>query len=268
MEILGAPVRYERLNAWEAKGDQANDAGTLLPVYDREREQLADQFMDIALHGGVPIAKMDPDYKAKRLKVSPRTEGDHDRALVMLAAFCIERGIGDDIRKVDQWLAADVIACLEQKGLAPRTSKKYVSRLKLYFDYVLSLRIINANPWEKGKVHMPTAKNSDKERPFTETEAARLLTGDCSQALKDAMMIAALAGARLDAVVDLRADDIIEGKCFRFKPQKREPGVRFVPIHPDLMETVKRRVEVKAGTASLFPEMSCCRFGGHAVRLA
>ena len=254
MEILGAPVRYERLNAWEAKGDQATDAGTLLPVYDPDRDQLADQFMDIALHGGVPIAKMDPDYKAKRLKVSPRTEGDHDRALVMLAAFCIERGIGDDIRKVDQWLVADFIAFLEQKGLAPRTSKKYVSRLKLYFDYVLSLRIINANPWEKGKVHMPTAKNSDKERPFTETEAAKLLMGDCSQALMDTMMISALTGARLDAVVDLRADDIIEGKCFRFKPQKREPGVRFVPIHPDLAEIVKRRLEGKAGTDSLFPE--------------
>ena len=39
---------------------------------------------------------------------------------------------------------------------------------------------------------MPTAKNSDKERPFTETEAAKLLMGNCSQALKDTMMIAAL----------------------------------------------------------------------------
>lgn len=255
MEILGAPVRYERLNAWEVEREDRNiDTGTPIPVYDKEREQLASQFMNIAFHGGIPIGSLDEDYKKGRLKVSPRTEGDHDRALVMLAAFCIEQGIGDDIRKVDRWVVADFIALLERKGLAPRTAKKYVSRLKLYFDYAISQRIIEDNPWEKGKVHVPTARNSDRERPFTENEAARLLMGDCSQALKDVMMIGALTGARLDAVVDLRADDIIEGKCFRFKPQKREPGVRFVPIHPDLMEIVKRRLEGKKGTDSLFPE--------------
>jgi len=255
MEILGAPVRYERLNDWEAKDDREINAGTQLPIYDKEREQLASQFMDIAFHGSIPIGKLDADYKKNRLTVSPRTEGDHDRALVMLAAFCIEQGSGDDIRKVDRWVVAGFIAFLEtKKGLAPRTSKKYVSRLKLYFDFVVSQRIIEDNPWEKGKVHMPTTKNGDKERPFTETEAAKLLMGNCSQALKDAMMIAALTGARLDAVVDLRADDIIEGKCFRFKPQKREPGVRFVPIHPDLVEIVKRRLQGKQGTDSLFPE--------------
>jgi integrase len=256
MEILGAPVRYERLNAWEVDPDDRNtDAGTPIPVYDKAREQLASQFMNVAFHGGIPIGSLDEDYKKDRLKVSPRTEGDHDRALVMLAAFCIEQGIGDDIRKVDRWVVADFIAFLAGgKRLAARTSKKYVSRLKLYFDYAISLRTIEDNPWEKGKVHMPTAKNSDKERPFTETEAAKLLMGECSQALKDVMMIGALTGARLDAVVDLRADDIIELKCFRFKPQKREPGVRFIPIHPDLMETVKRRLEGKEGTDSLFPE--------------
>lgn len=254
-EILGAPVRYERLNAWETEENQESDAGTSLPIYDKEREQLANQFMDIAFHGGIPIGKLDADYKKNRLKVSPRTEGDHDRALVMLAAFCIEQGIGDDIRKIDRWVVAAFISYLEtRRGLAARTSKKYVSRLKLYFDYVLSQQTIEDNPWEKGKVHMPTTKNSDKERPFTETEAAKLLMGECNQALKDVMMIAALTGARLDAVVDLRADDVIEGKCFRFKPQKREPGVRFIPIHPDLMGIVERRLEGKQGTDSLFPE--------------
>lgn len=253
-EILGAPIRYERLNAWEAQDNKEMNTGTPLPVYDKQREQLAAQFMDIAFHGGITIGKHDEDFKKNRLRVSPRTEGDHDRALVMLAAFCIERGIGDDIRKVDVWVVKDFINSLERKGLAPRTAKKYVSRLKIYFEYVLSQQVITDNPWEKGKVHMPTAKNSDKERSFTETEAAKLLMGDCSQALKDAMMIAALTGARLDAVVDLRADDIIEGKCFRFKPQKREPGVRFVPIHPELMNIVERRLEGKEGTDSLFPE--------------
>jgi integrase len=255
MEILGAPIEYKVLNHWDTEDPQESDAGIRLPVYDKEREKLANEFMNIAFYGGIPIDKLDKDYKVDRLRVSPRTEGDHDRALVMLAAFCIDKGISDDIRKVDQWVVQDFIAFLEsEKKLAGRTSKKYVSRLKLYFDYAVSKRYITTNPWERGKVHMPTTKNSDKERPFTENEAAKLLMGECSQALKDTMMIAALTGARLEAVVDLRADDIIELKCFRFKPQKREPGVRFVPIHPELNEIVRRRLQGKSGTDSLFPE--------------
>lgn len=254
-EILGSPVRYQEVAAWETEERQESDVGTRVPIYDPTRERLADEFMNVAMHGGLPIANMDADYKVKRLRVSPRTEGDHDRALVMLAAFCIAKGIGDDVRKVDEYVVTDFIAILEnERNLAARTIKKYVSRLKLYFDYLKSVRQITVNPWNEAIVYMPTAKSNELERPFTETEVAKLLMGDCKQALRDVMMIGALTGARLDAVVDLRADDIIKGKCFRFKPQKREPGPRFVPIHPDLKEIVARRLEGKAGADDLFPE--------------
>jgi Site-specific recombinase XerD len=264
--ILGKPVRYAEVAPWmahrsgkEERGfdpaDRQPDVGTRIPVYDTERERLAKDFVNVALHGGLPIGNADADYKGKRLKVSPRTEDDHDRALKMLAAFCIRQGLGDDITKVDEYVVTDFVAYLEnEKGMAARTIKKYVSRLNLYFNYVKSLRRIAVNPWRQAVVYMPTSKSHELERPFTETEAAKLLMGDCKQALRDVMMIGALTGARLDAVVDLRADDIIEGKCFRFKPQKRETGPRFVPIHSDLKEIVARRLKGKSGADDLFPE--------------
>ena len=173
----------------------------------------------------------------------------------MLSAFCIRQGLGDDVAKVDEYVVTDFVAYLEnEKGMAARTVKKYVSRLNLYFAYLKSLRQITNNPWREAVVYMPTAKNNELERPFTEQEVVTLLTGKCKQALRDVMMIAALTGARLDAVVDLKAGDVIDMKAFRFKPQKRERGERLVPIHSDLVAIVERRLMGKKPQEDLFPE--------------
>jgi integrase len=256
--ILGKPVRDRALVPWMVKDGHGTDAGTRIPTYDTEREGVADDFVSAPLLGGRAIANADAAYKEKRLRVSPRTEDDHDRALKMLTAFCIRQGLDDDVAGVDEYVASDFVAYLEnEKGLAARTIKKYVSRLNLYFAYLRSLRQITTNPWREAVVYMPTAKNNELERPFTEQEVATLLTGKCKQALKDVMMIAALTGARLDAVVDLKAGDIIDKKAFRFKPQKRERGERFVPIHSDLIDIVERRLAGKEPEDDLFPEYPC-----------
>jgi integrase len=69
----------------------------------------------------------------------------------------------------------------------------------------------------------------------------------------DLMKIAALTGARLEAIVDLRAKDCQDG-LFVFKPQKREKAARAVPIHSELRDLVARRLEGKSGADDLFPE--------------
>ena len=67
------------------------------------------------------------------------------------------------------------------------------------------------------------------------------------------MRIAALTGARLEAIVDLKVKDCRDG-TFTFKPQKNEPGARDVPIHSDLLNTVDRRTYGKAAEDNVFPE--------------
>ena len=57
--------------------------------------------------------------------------------------------------------------------------------------------------------------------------------------MHDLMMIAALTGARLEAIVDLRARDC-EAGLFTFKPQKKEKSARGEPIHSALVDLVAR----------------------------
>ena len=251
--ILGAPVGHHILT--DGDDVEPEEIGMSIPIYDPAQQRLADEFLAVALHGSVPIGNADADYKKVRLKVSPRTKDDHDRALRLLTEFCIETGRGDAVSAVDEDAVTDFVADLENaKGLAPRTIKKYVSRLSQYFAYLKSIRQVKSNPWKDLEVYMPTKKSSELERPFTEREMVTLLTGGAKQKLQDLMMIAALTGARLDAIVDLKVGDVIDGKVFRFKPQKREPGERFVPIHSGLKEIVQRRTKDKKPSDDLFPE--------------
>src|SRR5262249_24501905 len=85
--------------------------------------------------------------------------------------------------------------------------------------------------------------------------------GPAPAALRDVMLIGALTGARLDAIVDLRVKDC-DGGLFVFKPQKREKKPRAVPIHSTLRAIVKRRVAGKQAEASLFREWRAPRKAG------
>lgn len=254
-QILGKPVGHRTVQPLFAEDSVYDEEETVIEVYANGRQELADQFVSVALHGRKPIANADLQYKAVRLKVSPRTRDDHDRALRMLAAFCIQKGHGDDVAAVDDHVVTGFIAHLEnQEKMHARTIKKYVSRLNLYFAYLKSLSQIKVNPWRDAVVFMPTVKNSELERPFNEAEVVKLLTGPAKPVLHDLMMVGALTGARLEAIVQLKVGDIIKHKAFRFRPMKREPGERFVPIHPALMDIVHRRTKGRSEADDLFPE--------------
>jgi len=66
-------------------------------------------------------------------------------------------------------------------------------------------------------------------------------------------MIAALTGARINVICELRVRDCTDG-AFKFKPAKQEPAARRVPIHPDLKEIVERRIKRKGPAEFLFDE--------------
>ena len=89
-------------------------------------------------------------------------------------------------------------------------------------------------------------------RLFTDEEVRKLLTGPASPSMHDLMMIAALTGARLEAIVDLRARDC-EAGLFTFKPQ--EKSARGLPIHSALVDLVSRRTKGKRRADDLFPSI-------------
>lgn len=96
--------------------------------------------------------------------------------------------------------------------------------------------------------------DDERKRAFTNDELLKLLSGDAPGILLDLMVVAALTGARIDAICSLRFRDCGDG-TFTFKRQKREPRGRDVPIHTELKAIVKRRTSSKETNAFLFHEL-------------
>jgi hypothetical protein len=61
-----------------------------------------------------------------------------------------------------------------------------------------------------------------------------------------------VAGARIDAIVSLKVKHCEHG-LFRFKPQKKEAGARYVPIHSALLLLIEA---LKQGRAKLLASAS------------
>ncbi len=81
---------------------------------------------------------------------------------------------------------------------------------------------------------------------------AKLLSAEPHRAsLYPIMLIAALSGARLDAVVSLKVRDVANG-VLHFKAQKSEPDARDVPIHSRLKPMIARLADGRAADQDLF----------------
>jgi integrase len=139
-------------------------------------------------------------------------------------------------------------------NLTPVTLNKYVSRLSVYWTWLENRHEVDSNVWKGRRLREPQQTTDQRERPFTDDEVKVLLGGPAEPEMDDLMRIAALSGARLDAVVCLKVKDCRDDGVFVFKPQKKEPGPRLCPIHPDLIEIVERRKKGKEPEDDIFPE--------------
>lgn len=245
-EIRGNPISRREVG----DGDDAVEIET----YDPGREQLAAQFKHVALGSSIPFDLHLPTYRTEKLRVKKRTEDDLLRAIERLREWCVEQRIEENVATVSTRMAREFVRNLKiERKLAPRTVKKYVTRLNLYWRWLNYSYFCTENPWLQVEVDVEETPTEELERAFTNSEIARLLMGPAPQELRDAMMIGALSGARLDAIIDLKVGDT-EGNYFIFKPQKKEKNRRRVPIHSALREIVNRRREGKNADDEFFPE--------------
>ena len=207
-------------------------------------------------HGRVtPIDVRHEEY-LKGLDVKDRTLADDARALRMLKAWCVRESVPATLEGIDVPSAhAFVDDLVANSGLDRVTCKKYVGRLAAYWSW-MAPRLPAAegrNPFAGIAIRRKKGEARQKERPFTDREVADLLRGPATPHMLDLMLIGALTGARLDAIVDLKVADTDHG-CLRFKAQKREAHARFVPVHPALHDVIMRRRAGKARNDDLFPE--------------
>jgi hypothetical protein len=215
-------------------------------------------------HGRVtPFDRKHEEY-LKGLDVKEPTLADDARALRMLKAWCEREEIPAILEAIDVSVAhAFVDHLVASSGLDHVTCKKYVGRLAAYWQWMAPRLPAAAgkNAFADIVIRRPKRKSSKKERAFTDRELADLLLGPASPHMLDLMLIGALTGARLDAIVDLKVQDT-DRECFRFKAQKSEPDDRYVPIHPDLRLVVARRRMGKAPQDDLFQEWPPVRKAG------
>lgn len=225
-------------------------------IFDPVAEARADEYRAIARGRLTPIAA-EHGLFVKGLQIKERSKLDEPRALALLLDWLQAREIPPYIERFGRKEALKFVDWLQAyTGLSWASKAKYLGRLKVYFAWLAKRDPRITNHLFDLTVKRPVVEDEEEgERAFTDTEVQTLFMGQPleGRSMLDVMAVAALTGARLDAVIDLRVDGCAQG-IFKFKKQKKEKHVRHVPIHPDLHEIVSRRIRGKAATADLFED--------------
>lgn len=245
----------ERIRGQEVATDEETDS----PIFDPEREQKAGRFLRVALGKETPIREPLGLFH-DQAKWSPRTKADSARAVDLLERWCEYNRVPFVVEAITRKRAGLFIGNLassEERPLTNRTINKYLSCLSQFWLWLEKRGYIelDSSPWSRQSLPKIQPNEDERRRPYTDDEIVKLLSGKPRQSyLKDLMLIGALTGARIDAIVSLKRKDVTDDGCIRFKPQKKERSSRLVPIHSALKSTMERLVEGKQPEDDLFPE--------------
>ncbi|WP_114946144.1 tyrosine-type recombinase/integrase [Microvirga calopogonii] len=230
--------------------------------YDPEREQRADHFYGIATGRTTPLSAYVDEWHTQTPDRKPRTKDEDRRALRYLEEWCKRENVSPTIEAITRKAAGRFIGGMSavsasgQSGqkLSVRSINKNISQLTAYWKWLKRRGLVEDNPWREQSLPKERTPKGEAERAFTDEELLKLLNGTPhNKALGPLMRIAALTGARIDAIVSLKVKDCVNG-FFVFKPQKREPGERIVPIHSALVPLIAEMTEGRSHEDDLFPE--------------
>ena len=246
---------------WEdMRGDpvavEADEEGHPVYLYDPEREATASQWAALASGRATPITAYHATFVAGQM-TKARTKGDDRRAIELLLRWCGETSTPSTLQAIDRKSAVRFMDWLPtaRAGLSPVTMNKTLSRLGVYWKWLQNRELVEGEPWARLKLKSPQTPHDELERAFKDDEVTRLLAGPASPVMADLMRVAALTGARLEAIVDLRARDVdLKAMTVTFKPQKKERGPRTVPLNSHLGGILARRLQGRSGADDLWPE--------------
>lgn len=225
------------------------------PIYVAESYSAAKNFAAVAFNRSTPLRSLVDRFYVEH-RWDARTQADFERTLGYLEAWCAEEGHPKIIEGIDKRDAGAFVGSLvRSRGMATRTANKYLSTLSAYWRWLEKRGHVDRNVWEGQSLRNERRKRVERHRPFTSEEIKVLFLGQPRQTFMiPAMAIAALTGARLGAVVDLRVKDCAGGE-FRFDARKHEVDDRRVPIHPDLRSLVEARTLGRKPDDDLFPDI-------------
>lgn len=254
-EKEGVQMIAEQIRGAEVGYDAENDE----PEYDPDKERKAGEFLRIALGTETPLDEALEKFHSQT-KWNARTKSDSTRAMAALTGWCNANRVPLTVEAITRKRAGQFIGDMasdENRPLTNRTVNKYLSCLARYWQWMEKRGLVpdGTSPWKGQSLPKEEPEDGEEEREFTDDEMRTLFRGEPNQSyLKDVMLIGALTGARIDAIIELRKKDITDDGNFRFKPQKREKSARLVPIHSSLGQVVLRLTAGKEPDDDLFPE--------------
>lgn len=181
-----------------------------------------------------------------------------DRALGWIETWLLANHFPQSVEAIDRTTAARFLREYLVMGRTKKTASKSLSFIREYWKWMGESGYVSDNPWVGQTLPNPPRPSGpldedNGKRPFTDEEVAALIYGPANTMLADIMRIAALSGMRIEEIFRLRVADCKDG-LFRVTGGKTENARRKVPIHPLLLEIVKRRTEKKPQTAFLIDE--------------
>ncbi|BAW21549.1 hypothetical protein GCM10008969_28890 [Pseudomonas veronii subsp. inensis] len=187
------------------------------------------------------------NYELNQRKVDLNTVDRHIKRIKALDAFLKSENLLLDYEAVASFLIS--------KNLEPKTKKQYLFSFNAFYNFLIKKEPpfkerYPINPFknhELSQVRRGTLKE-DERRAFTADEVDTLHSKAVEKGkrqLADLIEIAAYTGARIEEICRLKTSSVVKEDgvdCFHITEGKTQASVRFVPIHPVLMKTVKRLV--------------------------
>jgi integrase len=205
-------------------------------------------------NGATPLRQHFEDWMIEK-KFAARSKGDHRGALRKLEVWMGAKGLTLVVGAVTNRIAGDFkIEEFSRKQVHHKTANKQLSSLRTYWKWLVNHGLAEeGNPWIGLSLPKTQAPPDELERPFTDDEVIKLFSGDADRLMRDVMGIAALSGMRKEEIFQLHVGDC-KGGIFNIRRSKTNAGIRKVPIHPDLVNTVKARCAGKADQEFLIHE--------------
>jgi len=187
------------------------------------------------------------NYELNQRKVDLNTVDRHIKRIKALDAFLKAEDLLLDYEAVGSFLIS--------KNLEAKTKKQYLFSFNAFYNFLIKKEPpfkerYPMNPFknhELSQVRRGTLKE-DERRAFTTGEVNTLHSKAIEMGkrkLADLIEIAAYTGARIEEICRLKTSSVVKEDgvdCFHITEGKTQASVRFVPIHPVLMETVNRLV--------------------------
>lgn len=202
-----------------------------------------ERFRGIAKGTATPLA-MHVEEWLQSTPHDPKGNGLKRRAVRRLIGWCERSDVDPVVEAITPYVAARFEDAEFPIGSTPATTfSSYRTAYRSYWRWMQGRGFgPGTAPWEgrqRASFKPHRVEAPPKKRPFTDDEVQALLAGPASSRLHDAMRIAALSGMRLGEIARLRVRDCVDG-VFNIRVSKTVAGVRIVPVHSGLQETVAR----------------------------